>query len=225
MARRAPTAFEFQTLTFLFWGGWRAGGLMLLGMALHKWGILTAQRPARIYIRLAIIGCVVGFPLILDGVRRNFAAEWAFEFSLFIGFQFNYWGSLFVSMAYLSAVMLVVQSGILARARRTLAAVGRTALTNYLGQSLVATFIFYGHGLGLFGSVSRVQQVLIVVGIWAVQCVASVLWLRHFRYGPAEWLWRSLTYMQFQRIRLPAPGLERAAPLAPVAPSRADGGQ
>jgi len=70
---------------------------------------------------------------------------------------------------------------------RGLAAVGRTAFTNYLLQTVIATTVFYGHGLGLFGSVSRVEQLGFVVAVWAVQIVLSVLWLRRFRFGPVEW--------------------------------------
>ena len=77
---------------------------------------------------------------------------------------------------------------------RPFAAVGRTALSNYLLQTVLCTTLFNGHGLGWFGSVDRVGQVGVVAAVWAVQLVASPLWLRRFRYGPAEWAWRSLTY-------------------------------
>jgi uncharacterized protein len=75
-----------------------------------------------------------------------------------------------------------------------LAAVGRMALTNYLGQSLVATTIFYGYGLGLAGTVGRLGTIGVAVMIFAAQVVFSTIWLKVFRYGPMEWLWRSLTY-------------------------------
>jgi uncharacterized protein len=85
---------------------------------------------------------------------------------------------------------------------RAFAAVGRTAFTNYLLQTVIATTIFYGHGLGLFGSVTRVEQYGIVLAIWAVQVPLSVLWLRSFRFGPVEWVWRTLTYGERQPMRL-----------------------
>ena len=68
------------------------------------------------------------------------------------------------------------------------------ALTNYLGQTLICTTLFYGHGLGLYGRVERWQQALMVAGIWAVQIIGSMLWLQRFQQGPLEWLWRCLTY-------------------------------
>lgn len=74
------------------------------------------------------------------------------------------------------------------------------ALTNYLGQSFIATTIFYGHGLGWFGQVSRVGQIVIVLGIWMVQISLSTWWLKRFRFDPLEWLWRRLSYMRVQRM-------------------------
>ena len=81
--------------------------------------------------------------------------------------------------------------------RERLAAVGRTALTNYIGQSVIATFIFYGFGLGLFGYVNRIGQLFFILAIWAFQLLTSSWWLTHFRYGPLEWIWRLLTYFKW----------------------------
>ncbi|MBK8900208.1 MAG: DUF418 domain-containing protein [Anaerolineaceae bacterium] len=202
LAHRVPASVEMQTLAFLFWGGWRAGGLMLLGMALFKLGVLTAECSTRFYRSLLIAGFGLGFPLVSLGLVRNFAAGWTLEYSRFVGSQFNYWGSLGVSLGYIALVMLVAKSGRWPQVIRPLAAVGRTALSNYLFQTIAATFIFYGHGLGLFGQVERTGQLLIVLAIWAVQLTLSTLWLRRFRFGPAEWLWRSLTYGRWQPLRV-----------------------
>ena len=81
------------------------------------------------------------------------------------------------------------------------AAVGRTALSNYLAQSLVMTTVFYGYGLGLYGEVPRFWQQGFVAAFVAVQLLLSPWWLKHFRFGPAEWLWRSLAYGQRQPMR------------------------
>ncbi len=76
----------------------------------------------------------------------------------------------------------------------------------YLLQSVLCTTLFYGHGLGWFGSVDRLGQVGLVAGVWAVQLLASPLWLRRFRFGPAEWAWRSLAYATRQPLkRTPVP--------------------
>ncbi len=199
MNARVPTTFEFQTFGFLFWGLWRAGGLMLMGMALYRWVVLTGGRSGRFYAGMAVLGFAIGLPVVSWGVVQNFANNWSMEYSQFgPGAQANYWGSLFVSAAYVGLLMLFARSGALPWLQNALAAVGRTALSNYLLQTILATAIFYGHGLGLFGSVERVGQIGIVVAIWVVQLVVSPLWLRHYRYGPFEWLWRSLSYWRLQ---------------------------
>jgi uncharacterized protein len=95
----------------------------------------------------------------------------------------------------------VVRSGTLRPLTRALAAVGRTALSNYLGTSLVCAFVFNGFGLGWFGRLSRVQLLAVTLAIWCLQLVVSSLWLRSFRFGPAEWLWRTLTYARLQPMR------------------------
>lgn len=86
-----------------------------------------------------------------------------------------------------------------------LAAVGRTALSNYLLQSIVCTTIFYSYGLGLFGKVPPSGGLAIALVLFALQIPLSVWWLRRFRFGPVEWLWRSLTYGKAQPMRLAAP--------------------
>jgi uncharacterized protein len=75
------------------------------------------------------------------------------------------------------------------------------AFTNYIMQTLICTTLFYGHGFGLFGQIERAGQAAIVVAIWALQLIVSPIWLRHFLFGPLEWLWRSLTYMRRQPFR------------------------
>jgi uncharacterized protein len=74
------------------------------------------------------------------------------------------------------------------------------ALTNYLMQSVIATTIFYYYGLGLFGQTTEVQRIGIVFAVYLLQLLLSVLWLRVFRFGPMEWLWRSLTYLRPQPL-------------------------
>jgi uncharacterized protein len=76
------------------------------------------------------------------------------------------------------------------------------ALSNYLLQSLVCTTLFYSYGLGWYGSVGRAAGLVLVVIIYAAQIPLSVWWLKHFRFGPAEWVWRSLTYGKRQPMKI-----------------------
>ena len=196
---RASTALLVQTVQFLLQTAWRVTGLMLIGMALFEWGVLSNERSDRFYYRL-LAGCgVAGLGLVLAGVWYKEAHDWGLE-AAFFGAQFNYWGSALLAGAYVALVMLYCRRRATAADGRALAAVGRTAFSNYLLQTLVATSIFYGHGLGLFGYVSRVEQLAIVALIWALQLPLSVLWLRRFRYGPMEWVWRTLTYKRLEPL-------------------------
>lgn len=198
---RVPTAFSLQTGSFFAAQFWRLSGLMMVGMALFKWGVLSNQRSTEFYRRLLVGGGTGGLALVLTGVWYNTAVDWQAPEALFFGTQFNYWGALLLAGAYIAAVMLYCRWRSEGPVITALSAVGRTAFSNYLLQTVIATSIFYGHGLGLFGSVSRLQQLQIVVVIWVIQIILSVLWLRYFRFGPAEWLWRTATYGSRQPLR------------------------
>lgn len=196
MRTRMYGAIFLQTFLFLFLVFWRVMAMMLLGMALHKWGVLAARRARTFYVRLAVFGLVPGLLIVGWGVERNFAAGWTMDYSMFVGHLFNYVGSVGVAVGYVALVMIAVAAGWMPKVQTLLAGVGRMAFSNYILMSLLGMFIFYGNGLGLFGSVERVQQVLIVPAIWAVVLVVTQFWLSTFRYGPLEWLWRTLTYLK-----------------------------
>ena len=99
--------------------------------------------------------------------------------------------------------MLLCRVNAAALIRAPLAAVGRMALSNYLAQSVLCGVIFYGWGLGYYGHFGFAGQLLIVAAIWAAQLIWSPLWLIVFRFGPMEWLWRSLSYWHLQPMRRP----------------------
>jgi uncharacterized protein len=106
-----------------------------------------------------------------------------------------------LSLGYVCAVILACQDP---RWRRRLApfgAVGRAALSNYLLQSIVGTHLFYSYGLGLFGKFGPAALLVPTLLVYAMQPVVSSWWLARFRFGPAEWLWRSLTYGRIQPMR------------------------
>ena len=173
---------------------WYCGGLMLLGMALYRWGVLSAARDDHFYGWLTLLGLLVGAPVVVFGVWWNVSGDWAWQRSLMFGSLFNAWGCIPMALGYLGLVMLAVRRGFLPAVQARLAAVGRMAFTNYLLQTVLCTFVFYGHGLGLFASVERSQQLLIVLAVWTLQLWLSPIWLRRFSMGPLEWLWRTLTY-------------------------------
>ena len=96
------------------------------------------------------------------------------------------------------------------RAKAALRAVGRTAFSNYVLQTLICTTLFYGHGFGLFGEVDRARQFLIVLGVWAFQLLASSVWLRYFALGPVEWALRWPIYGRRPGLRRPSPPIAEA---------------
>ena len=197
---RSVSALAFETFVILLWGGWRAGGLMLIGMALFKLGVFSAQRSGRFYGALIAVAVLLAVPVESYGVVLDFRYGWA-PWSFFQGKLFNYWPSIGVSLGYIGLVMLASRTAALRGATRPFAAVGQMALSNYLLQTVICTTIFYGHGFGLFGSVERLGQFGVVVAVSLVQLVWSPLWLQRFRFGPAEWVWRSLTYGARQPLR------------------------
>ena len=205
MPKRFQYALDFHSFEMWIWGIWRAGGLMLIGMALFKWGVLTAERHRDFYPRLFITGWLLGLPIILLGVVRMSVARWEVFYSFFVGQQFNYWGSILVSLGWIGLFISLWLTGALGGLASRLVAVGRTAFSCYILTSLICTFVFYGHGLGLFGRVGRPGQWLVTVLVWTILLIAAPLWLERFRFGPLEWLWRTLTYGERQpMLRLPS---------------------
>jgi uncharacterized protein len=198
VAKRVPQVLVMQTMGFVFALWWMVGGRMLLGMGLMKFGVFSAERSVDFYRRLALIGYGVGLPLVICDI----AIDWYYGFfqqnpvSYFTG---GWWliqeiGSPFLALGHVAMVMLLFKSGAASWLVRRLAAVGRMALTNYLLTSLICTTIFYGYGFGLYGRLHRPSLYLVVLGVWAFLFAISLPWLERFRFGPAEWAWRSLTY-------------------------------
>jgi uncharacterized protein len=110
-------------------------------------------------------------------------------------------GVLAMAAAYLSAIVLLMQRPAWRRRLMILAPVGQMPLTTYLTQSLASTFVFYGWGLGLLGKVGTARCIPLTLAIFAVQVLISHQWLRRYRFGPMEWVWRSLTYGRLPPMR------------------------
>ena len=97
------------------------------------------------------------------------------------------------------------RSAALRRVAARLASVGQMAFTNYILTSLICTTILEGYGFGLFGKLQRYELYAVVLFVWLIVLVLSPIWLRRFRFGPLEWIWRSMTYWKRQPLRLRAP--------------------
>lgn len=198
--KRAPQAFEFQTSVFVFQNFWRIAGCMLIGMALYKRRVFKTKQSARYYLKMIAFGIGIGLPMVVGGTILLFHFDWEFQLSFFYISQLNYWGSILMALGYIGLIMLLCKTSTHSFLTKRMADVGRMALSNYLIQSIICTYIFYGHGLGLFGDVDRSLQALMVLAIWAFQIAFSGIWLSYFQFGPFEWLWRSLTYGKTQPL-------------------------
>lgn len=123
-------------------------------------------------------------------------------------------GTPLLSGGYAALIVGLMQSAAWRRRLAPVTAVGRMALSNYLFQTVVCTTLFYSYGLGLFGKIGPAIGVAVTIVIYAMQLPLSTWWLRRFRFGPMEWLWRSATYRRWQPLRtatVAAASLERPA--------------
>lgn len=198
MSNRLEMAFKSQMNLLVI--GWHTTALMLIGMAFYKLNIITAKRSKTFYLKMLFIGLAIGLPLSFYWLWQNNVNNWACDNMIMLLIQTSL-SSLPMAMAYIAGIMLLCKSRFKQLLFNCLAPVGKMALTNYLMQSLMATFIFYGHGLGLFGNYGRAALYFFVIGIWVFQIIFSYYWTQHFQFGPFEWLWRSLTYWKLQPMR------------------------
>jgi uncharacterized protein len=186
-----------QALMFL----WETMGLMLIGMALFKSRMLTGEWDAARYRKWALRGFIIGIPPLVGlawyQYANGFSAVSTFGASLSLSVPFD----VAMTIGWASLIMLLIRTTASPAVRARLAAAGQMAFTNYLTTSIVMTTIFYGYGLGLFGSVGRTALYLFCFAMWAAMLLWSKPWLARFQYGPLEWIWRSLSRWQLQPLR------------------------
>lgn len=201
LAGHQLTESRFEPLIGLFMFGWETLGYMLFGMAALKTGFLTGAWEDPRYRKIALIGFAIGIPvyallawiLISDG----FSVPGIMAFSMAATIPFR--PLMIVAMAAL--IILATRRGGALVDR--IAAAGRAAFTNYLGTSILMTSLFYGWGIGLWGDFSRIELWLVVIIMWGVMLLWSKPWLERYRYGPFEWLWRTLARGSVQPMRKP----------------------
>lgn len=210
---RAEIVMHWHSIPFYSPMMWDMLSMMLLGMALIKLGALSAARPYRFYGWMALAGYGIGIPLHIYIAWSNVAH--GFEV-IRMGFNWIPYqpARIAVCLGHVAVLMMVVKAGALRWLMSALAAVGQMAFTNYVSHSVICCLVFYGYGFGLYGKLQRYQVYYVVLAIWIFQLVSSPIWLRHFRFGPLEWCWRSLTYWRRQPMRM-----ERRQMAGEVAPA------
>jgi uncharacterized protein len=213
VAKRAALVKEWHGTPF-YMSGWDMFTMMIVGIAFARTGVLAAKRSTRFYTWMLVGGYGIGLPI--GSIAAYLAWNQGFQ-PLQTVFVFTTYQTARIAMTlgHMSALLLLCKAGLLAGLQRRLAAVGQTAFSNYIAHSLVYGFVFYGYGFNLFDKLQRYQLYYVVLGMWVFSLVASPIWLAHYRFGPLEWCWRSLTYWKRQPMRLakemaPAGALEAA---------------
>jgi len=182
-------------------------GQMFLGMALFRLGFFTLGWSTRAYAATTALGYLVAAPFTAWLTWRIAAS--GFEPHTLHGLEV--WQQItrpFIALAHASALLLVIRAGWMTGLVNRLAAAGRMAFSNYLMTSIITSLVFCGYGFGLYGELSRFEQLWVVLGVWAFILVWSQPWLARFHYGPFEWAWRSLVQWKrqpFARGAKPAP--------------------
>jgi len=172
-------------------------GMFLLGSWFASSGALSApERFPRLFALLRWVALPVGLLLTLAGTYwKPYLQPGAYDLPTTAAMALVAIGAVPMCLGYLA---WIVRWRV---ALRGLAAVGRMALTHYLLQSLLCTLLFYHYGLGAFEQVPRAWQLLLALVLFAAQVAISHVWLRRFRFGPVEWLWRAMTYRQWPAMR------------------------
>ena len=170
--------------------------MMLVGMALFSWNIFSGTLPKSFYRSMMLYGFGIGIPLCIGGLMLLDYHDWHWKYGVLLGRVPNNLATPFIVSGYIGLIMLWSSSTRLSGLKKRLQAVGQTALTCYLAESVIMSFIFYSFGLGYFGTLSRAWYLLIIPVTWAILLILLPIWMQTFRYGPVEWAWRSVTYLQ-----------------------------
>jgi uncharacterized protein len=186
-----------------FWDGLT---MMFFGMALFGLGFFSNRLRTSTYVMCLLIGYGIGIPLgwfafkegllvmvtdfnhYVDSYRMNHQLLYDFRRGL-------------LSLGHASLLLLIFRSRLVPWLMKALSNVGQMAFTNYLMQSIICTWFFYGYGFGYYNKFAFHQLYYFVFCVWIVQLIYSSIWLHYFRFGPFEWLWRSLTYWKRQPMK------------------------
>jgi uncharacterized protein len=167
---------------------------MLVGMALYKVGFILGESTCKVYRQWAIWGLILGLGL------QGAALFFDMAYGVFV--DLNSLASIFQALSYIGIIVLWSQSNKLLWLQARLQAIGRAALTHYLLQTLISVLLFYPLFLNFRAlELDLLQQFGVVLGVWAMQLYIGSILMDRYRFGPVEWLWRSLYYWQRQPFR------------------------
>ncbi|GAA0343355.1 DUF418 domain-containing protein [Bowmanella denitrificans] len=203
LSYRISAAWHFHTDVLPNWGIWRVSGMMLLGLGLYRCGFLRGQFSILFYQQTAWTGIISGMLLSLYGYYLNEQTAWQFPHYFFGHTLFNYWGAVCTAVGLIALITLWQASGCCQPLARFIQGIGRTALSNYLLQSILCTAFFYG--VWGFARMPPYLTALVVVIVWLLQFLLTHWWLQTHAKGPVEALWHLATYAK-------VPGLTEKKP-------------
>ena len=175
-------------------------GMMLIGMGLYKLGVLQGTRSRLFYLRMALIGYGIGVPLNAFTTYAMISSHYEI-ITIYMANMPHQLGRASVALGHAAVLLLLAREIRWRWLTSPLAAVGQTALSNYIATSIICALIFFTPGLGLIGQLQRYQLYFVVAGVWIFNLAWSPWWLRSYFFGPLEWCWRSLTYWRRQPLR------------------------
>jgi uncharacterized protein len=179
-------------------------GFMALGIIFYRNGFLTGAWSRAAYLRTIALGYLVAAPLHLPLIGVLLEHHFAPPVTPLVEGAGLFLRP-FITLAHAAGIILLVRSGAARWLSSRLVAAGRMAFSNYLGTSIVTTTLFYGYGFGLFGAFSRAELYWVVLAVWVLILGWSKPWLERYRYGPLEWLWRTLARGEAQPMRRALP--------------------
>jgi uncharacterized protein len=199
LAERRTRAYTETLARYLYFELWDVLLFMFIGMAFFKMGILTGKAPVKVYALMCVIGMSLGFALMYNRLEHIIDSGYNdFIYAKLTSFELYEPGRLLRALGIFGFIMLLYKSGWFNWLFAIMRAPGQMAFTNYLAQSLICGILFYSVGFKLYGRLDRAEVYLTVLAIWIFQIIFSHIWLHYFRFGPFEWLWRSLTYWKRQ---------------------------
>ena len=200
VAFNAPFVMKWKTYGVYRYDLWDILSMMLLGIALYKLNVLSAEKSFKFYITMSVIGYVIG--LIFNYFETKNILVNNLSYISFYKSAVTYdLGRIPIAFGHIGLIMIFCKLSFFQWIKSGIAAIGKMALTNYLMHSLICLIVFTGVGFGLFGKLERYELLYVVFGIWVFQFILSPIWLKYYHFGPVEYLWRNLTYLKKHKFR------------------------
>ncbi|MES2645443.1 MAG: DUF418 domain-containing protein [Bacteroidota bacterium] len=190
----------------MYHGMWDMISMMFIGMALFVLGFFSNKLSGSTYRMTLLLGYGLGIPIGWIFFKEGYVGS--LELGRYVdAWRVPHWAlydlrRFLLAVGHASVILLIYRSGAIKWLMKALANVGQMAFTNYLMQSIICTIFFFGYGFNYYNKLPYHRIYFVVAAIWVFQIIFSVIWLHYFRFGPFEWVWRSLTYWKKQPMKI-----------------------